>query len=416
MKKYGDSILQNNEVNVESNNSGFDLDVNTEDIDSMRKQISKNPKKKDVVSTDPISGIKSAVKATEESSKFSDIMNNRQIKGKKINISGINIIKQLINKEPDSDILNNMTDVFDRIDNVSDIKDMDIDDIEECLGDEISDTIKTKVDDENKYDAVIRRYIEQLYVTYVHEIQYNDDISTLSKAMSALKNVESSAANIDDNFDSLMNMQNQLNNILSMIDDMNVDEYSKKDYSIDDIDIYLMGSVAKCLEEATSFSRLYSKVNTSKSKFVKDLKDRKSCIKNISNWIKDLMNDDDTLYSFPMEYESKDNIGEEFIEFIFKVILIQSMSNYHLENDITDIVEFYREKGYLDKATEKKLRNISYSFVYVLTKTFKLKNIKSEDDRRILSYTLDIISKSMMKSYRKTFVDMCNDLYEKLYK
>ena len=54
--------------------------------------------------------------------------------------------------------------------------------------------------------------------------------------------------------------------------------------------------------------------------------------------------------------------------------------------------------------------------LYILSRTFKHKKLSNDNDRRILSYTLDMISKLGVKDHRDRFMKLVNYSYDLLYK
>ena len=52
--------------------------------------------------------------------------------------------------------------------------------------------------------------------------------------------------------------------------------------------------------------------------------------------------------------------------------------------------------------------------LFVLSKTFKYKKLDGGDERRILSYTLDIISKLGVKDHRERFIKLVNFAYNEI--
>ena len=92
----------------------------------------------------------------------------------------------------------------------------------------------------------------------------------------------------------------------------------KQDYRIDDIETYLFEDVKECLDTALNFTRVIQKVNTTSSKFIKDLKNRNDTNRSIDNWIHDIKHDSKTLYTFPCnDFLSDAESREELVKFFF---------------------------------------------------------------------------------------------------
>ena len=65
-----------------------------------------------------------------------------------------------------------------------------------------------------------------------------------------------------------------------------------------------------------------------------------------------------------------------------------------------------------DRKLFDELKEKSYIVLYVIAKTFKYKKIQDETSRRVLSYTLDLISKLSIPENMKLFVDLTNNVYK----
>jgi hypothetical protein len=61
------------------------------------------------------------------------------------------------------------------------------------------------------------------------------------------------------------------------------------------------------------------------------------------------------------------------------------------------------------------MKKKAITILYILSRVFKHKKIKDSNDRRILSYTLDIISKLSVDSYREGFFKLVRFTYDTIY-
>ena len=180
-KKYGSSVLdyipENNDV-VEDDNSAFVDDIMTDkEIETARNELKEDKSKivSEKTSTDAITGIKSSKETDDkEFEKISDILNERDIRGKTITNSGKAMIKDLIKTDPTEEEIKNIAQFFEES---YDINDYDYKrECEKALGERITTKIKSITKSEDEYYNVITRFIDQIRKTYQYIVQYNDDM------------------------------------------------------------------------------------------------------------------------------------------------------------------------------------------------------------------------------------------------
>ena len=420
-KIYGSSILKNDERLIDDESNIFDemkKEYNEEEISDMRNELKTalpDNRVKDRVFTDAISGIKSAEKIEDDSKSISDIIDAKENNGKRISSAGIDLIYNLLNTKPTDEELDSLNTYFKSIRSTDDIYTEDINVLKNILGQRITDKIVTMANenDVGEYEA-ITRFIIQVYSSYMNVVQFNDDINELYDLVTNVTNI------LDDensDIDSVMKQYSILNNATAKLKDL--DERNKKlknDYRVTDFDILILDSVKKCLEEAVTFKRVYDRIDDNPKKLRKDMKDINAVKKSIGNWIIDLKNDPETLYVFPVnDYLTSIESLEGMINYISGFILLQDkndvLNDYLIDNSdnpVTDMSKYLMENGYV---AEKDLRNYENSailFLYLLSRVFKKKKIKTNDDRRILSYTLDIISKASKVDYASIIMKLIN--------
>lgn len=426
-KIYGTSVLNIKPDNSESSTSAFDEELLTPKmIDKERELLkSENQKGNEIVKTDAITGIKSSSHnddSEEDFKKICDIINERDIKGKTLTNSGISMIKDLLKSDPTEDELSNISKYFETIESKSDIG---FSAAESALGERISNKIKDICND-NEYESVLIRFAEQLYNTYHYIVQYNDDMRDLTKLAKRVNDyssqmhdeTKSEITDIDKEYDNLINIQSD---IMSFMDRLkNLDDRNKRlkqDYTIDDYDIRTVESVKKCLDTAISFSKVYRKVENTKDKFKKDFKNDRYVDNSIEDWIQDIKNDSHTLFTLPVnDYltpkESRIQITEFFYNALIADILYRNFDE--IPGDEEDYENYLIKTGYLDSNKILEYKTKARLTLYVLSRAFKYKKLVEDDERRILSYTLDIISKLGVTKYRDEFIKMVNYCFDNI--
>ena len=433
-KLYGSSILEQDErlISDIDNDNVFDEIKNSysdEDIENMRNELkstSDDNKVIDKTYTDTISGIKSSEKvnnSTKES--ISDIIDSKEKSGKEISLAGFDLIYNLLDTKPTDDEIESLSNYFKYLISADDIYVADINVLKNILGERITDKL---IDVANKngvseYSA-ITRFIAQLYKSYNDIIQYNDDINELYDIVMNLSKNTEDLDKIDDE-NSIVKQYKFLSDAtekLKKLDDRN--KRMKNEYCLTDFDILAIDSVKKCLEDAISFKRIYDKLDTINLKKVKgDLRSNDEIKKYIGNWINDLRDDSETLFTFPVnDYLRTSESVDEFINYIKGFILLQDKCDIDIGSIVTDnnIMDNF-DKYLLDNkyVTNKELKNYENSAIlllYILSKVFKKKKIKTNDDRRVLSYTLDMISKISKFDYSYPVMGLINDLSERFLK
>ena len=191
----------------------------------------------------------------------------------------------------------------------------------------------------------------------------------------------------------------------------------KQDYTIDDYDIRTVESIKTCLDNALSFEKVYQKVQCMHKKFKKDFKDDKLINSSIENWINDIRSDPYTIFTFPVnDFLSLEESRKQMEDFFYNAILIgklpENIPNYPDDQDLADAMLEY---NIITQRDIDKYRKMGRLTLYILSRTFKHKKLVSDDDRRILSYTLDIISKLGVKDHRERFIKLAEFIYDTIY-
>lgn len=433
-KLYGSSILEQDErlISDVDNDNVFDEIKNSysdEDIENMRNELkstSDDNKVIDKTYTDTISGIKSSEKvnnSTKES--ISDIIDSKEKSGKEISLAGFDLIYNLLDTKPTDDEIESLSSYFKYLISADDIYVADINVLKNILGERITDKL---IDVANKngvseYSA-ITRFIAQLYKSYNDIVQYNDDINELYDIVMNLSKNTEDLDKIDDE-NSIVKQYKFLSDAtekLKKLDDRN--KRMKNEYCLTDFDILAIDSVKKCLEDAISFKRIYDKLDTINLKKVKgDLRSNDEIKKYIGNWINDLRDDSETLFTFPVnDYLRTSESVDEFINYIKGFILLQDKCDTDIgsimmdNNTIDNLDKYLLDNKYVTNKELKNYENSAILLLYILSKVFKKKKIKTNDDRRVLSYTLDMISKISKFDYSYSVMGLINDLSERFLK
>ena len=432
-KLYGSSILETDErlISEDNDDNIFDDIKNNysdKDIEDMRNELkdaNDNIHNKDKVYTDAISGIKSSKKIEDidANKSISNIIDSKEKNGKEISLPGIDLINNLLDANPTDEEIKSLSDYFKNIVHVDDIYSEDINVLKNILGKRISDKL---IDIANKNSvseySAITRFMSQMYKSYVDIIQYNDDINEL---YDLVMNISEKTDDIDFNDkDSLMEQYKILSNATERLKNLNDrNKRLKNEYTVTDFDILAVDSVKKCLDDALSFKKIYDKIDNINPKKLKgDLRNNSEIKNHIGNWINDLRNDSDTLYTLPVnDYLSISKSVDEMINYIEGFILLQDNSNRDTITDIETAIsenniynsdgrvyDYLIDNGHITKNDLKNYENSAILLLYIISKTFKKKKIKTNDDRRILSYTLDMISKISKMEYGIKFMELIN--------
>lgn len=422
-KLYGSSILDIDERLIDNENNIFNdmkNEYTEDDLNDMREELknsSSDIKTKDRVFTDSISGIKSSEKITNDSKNISEIVDSKDSAGKEISSAGIDLIYNLLDTKPTEEELTILNKYFSTIYSTDDIYCADINVLKNILGSRISNKIIDLAQKNNvsEYEA-ITKFIIQLYSSYMSVVQFNDDINELYDLVTNITQTLDTTNADDVDMDSILNQYKILNDATNKIKDL--DERNSKlknDYKVTDFDTLIIDSVKKCLEEAISFKRVYNRVDNSSKKIKKDMKDISDVKKSIENWINDLKSDTETLYVFPVnDYLTSIESVNGMINYISGFIMLQDQHEVYdkivedPDNPITDVTEYFINNGYVTKSDLKSYDAAAILFLYILSRVFKKKKIKTNDDRRILSYTLDIISKASKIEYASIIMEVIN--------
>lgn len=428
-KIYGSSILNNDERLITEDNSIFDdmKDFYTDnEINNMRNELKETSEihTKDKICKDVLSGITSSekIKKTDNSDNISDTIDVKDKSGKEISLKGVDLIYNLLDTKPTTDELKSLSEYFDNITSMEDIYATDILVLKNILGSRISEKL-IEVSNKNnisEYES-ITRFIIEIYKCYINVVQYNDDVNELYDLV--MKVSDNLKMDNDNNPESLLDQYKILSNATDSL--KKLDERNKKlknDYKITDFDILAIDSVKECLESALSFKDIYDKIIfTSVEKYKKD---RKKIRNTISNWINDLKNDTETLYTLPVnDYLTSDESTDAMIDYIKGFIMLQDnndiynqISEYENDNESTDLITYFLKNGYVTKNQIENYEKSAMLLMYLLAKTFKKKKIKDNNDRRVLSYTLDILSKVSDVAYASRLMKLINYASEKFLK
>lgn len=423
-KIYGQSVV--GDINKNEINSFPEDDLPDSEIQDMRNDLKQSidvSQNRGITTTDAISGIKNTSIDDDELEKIDDIINEQDIRGKTITNSGIAMITDLLKDEPTKDELKHISEEFAKWLENEDTFDMQISYIESVLGERITNKIK-EISDPSDYKSVIRRFSMQLYNTYQKVVQYNDDMRQLSKLAKKVSDYNKSSENqyesmeefekFNNEFKNLTEVQNDITefmNKVSKLDDRN--KRLKQDYSIDDYDIRTVKSVKACLDKALSFDLPKLKVKIGYKKIRKDFRDEKTVNSSIENWISDIRNDPNTLFTFPVnDFLSLKESRIQMEEFLYTAILAYNLPENIPDPGDLELGEAMLKYNIITKDEYNRYKVQSRLLLYVLSRTFKHKKLTTDDDRRVLSYTLDIISKLGVHDHRERVVNLVNYIYE----
>ena len=444
--KYGSTVFDYvppKDESVQENDFFKDKEYSKEETEKEReelKQILDNSSReiKEVTATDALSGIRSSVPDSSYREAYNEInksVDASNIKGRTITLYGKQLLKSLIGEDPNEEELKLMASKFeehsDAISTHSEEEktgfyNMSKDMLRSFCSDRILDSFDAICpENSDEYCSVLARLLEQIYIAYDNILGYRDDIKELNELAlqideSGMLNIggENTELNIGDP-KSLDHISQKLEKYMELM--KNLDERNKKmkqDYKIDDIETYLFEDVKQCLDSALSFEKVIQKVNTAGSKFSKDLKNRKDTDSSIENWIHDIKHDPKTLYTFPCnDFLSDSESREELVRFFLNSYLVQIVQNNNLDvpSDI-EIIDYLIDNGYANSDSIDNMKTMAYTMLYVLSRSFKYNRVKENNsDIRILSYTLDIISKLGVKSHRERFIHASEYVMDKVF-
>lgn len=433
-KVYGKSILEyvpeKNDSTIENeffNNNEYDTnDINTK-RDELREGYNGEHIKENI-SVDALSGVKTSTPVKDVS--MHELINDMEkdmedIKGKKITNYGRNLIKSLIGEYPteeeESQISKAFEDNRDIITDKNNFSSIATDKLEGFLSQRIIDQIKAISSDEEYHDVLVR-FLQQIFIPYNSSVKIRDDISDLNNIAKYLddKGAFSSDENFDKKYDSdsLVEISNKISEFIECtkkLDDRN--KRLKQDYTIDDIDTKLVKEIGDCLNNAINFESVIKKVDSATNKFIKDLKKVGDVNNSIDNWIHSIKHDPHTLFTFPCnDFLTDEESRKELLKFFYNTYLanIAFESNLIIPDD-EDLEEYLLKNNYLNNEKISMFKDMAWVMLYILSRTFKYNKVKdNEYETRILSYTLDLISKMGIASHRKKFIEISEYVYSKL--
>lgn len=425
-KIYGKSVV--GEI-VDNETPAFEEDTLTdEEINELRSDLKSNNSGtvKEKTTTDAISGVKNSTVDDEELDKIVDIINEQDIRGKTITNSGKAMIKDLLKDDPTEEELKHISEEFSNWLDDDDPHDMQLEYLESTLGERISNKIK-EITDPDDYKLVMKRFALQLYSTYQKVVQYNDDMRQLSKIAKKVTKYNNSSENQYNSIEEFEKFNNEFKNLTDVQNDIaefmnrvsNLDDRNKRlknDYTIDDYDIRTVESVKKCLDLALSFDLIKTKVKGNADKFRKDYKDKKLVDRSIENWIRDIRNDPNTLFTFPVnDFLTLEESRIQMENYFYTAILHYNLPETIPDPEDEEIGVAMVKHGLLTNNDLEIYKTKARLTLYMLSRTFKHKKLTSDDDRRVLSYTLDIISKLGVHDHRDKLVNLMDYIYNTIF-
>lgn len=374
------------------------------------------------VITDAISGLNIETKLNDESNEdtsIHDIINKKEVEGKILSLSGIKILEDLLGTVPDA-LISKLENSFESIPSLNDINVMTTSEIEKVFGDDICNSVKNKIFSSDNYPDVIRRFFEQLYESYIYKVQFNDDIQALNKVTQLISSVDKVDTQVSSDIqgDTLQDSMKKIEEALSLVSNVKSDKHRAK-YTIDDLECNMLEELRVDLLNALQLTKMYETAKMSGGKFKKDMKKINKIKQKVTTWISQIRSDEDTVYTFPIIEDfgivDMSNVADNFIHFLVNVILTEKLASINIDvnelDDYDDIEKYYADKAKVSKAELAKMYEISTLFAYLLCRSYKIKDISTASDRRVLSYALDMVSKSNYRSYRPAVVKHMIDLY-----
>lgn len=415
----------------------------SEEVDSMRDELKADDKGSitEEVSKDALSGITSSQEVDLDGS-VNDIINEKEVRGKEISRTGVEMLKQVLGRDPTAEEKEKIASYFETLE--SD-KDFTIEKIEENFPEEVITKIKKVAEDNNKdYNEIIIRYVGKIYDKYKYIVEYFDDVSALNKLSRKLdeknkeldnnengeKSDEEVTKSINDAYSSIQDIQSKMSEFIKKWETNKLDDRNKRlkqNYNMDDVDIYLIKEIHDALDSALKFERIYQKIRNTKEQMKIELHRPKESNKVIEDWIDMVRRDPLTLYTLPVnDFWTPEKSREELVNIFYTSLLLDYASRFNdeLENanisysdilskdSIEDVENMLISEQLADRKLFDEMKEKSYIVLYVIAKTFKYKKIQDETSRRVLSYTLDLISKLSIPENMKLFVDLTNNVYK----
>lgn len=432
-----DTIVDGSELFTENN------EFTSEEVDSMRDELKADDKGSitEEVSKDALSGITSSQEVNLDGS-VNDIINEKEVRGKEISRTGVEMLKQVLGRDPTAEEKEKIASYFETLE--SD-KDFTIEKIEENFPEEVITKIKKVAEENNKdYNEIIIRYVGKIYDKYKYIVEYFDDVSALNKLSRKLdeknkeldnnenseKSDEEVTESINDAYSSIQDIQAKMSEFIKKWETNKLDDRNKRlkqNYNMDDVDIYLIKEIHDSLDSALKFERIYQKIRNTKEQMKIELHRPKESNKVIEDWIDMVRRDPLTLYTLPVnDFWTPEKSREELVTIFYTSLLLDYASRFNeeLENadisysdilskdSIEDVENMLISEQLADRKLFDEMKEKSYIVLYVIAKTFKYKKIQDETSRRVLSYTLDLISKLSIPENMKLFVDLTNNIYK----
>lgn len=180
----------------------------------------------------------------------------------------------------------------------------------------------------------------------------------------------------------------------------------------------------KCLTKSLNFTNVYDKLENTLPIIKKNINKIDDINNSIEKWIDSIRTDPETLYTFPVnDHLSLKESREEIENYFYNIYLgnymstvVQPLSSYIDDNgNPIDAEKYLIDTMQGDNKLFKSFHEKAKIVLYLISRTFKIKKLDDINNRRILSYTLDIISKLDNKEYRDRFIKLSNDIYNKIY-
>lgn len=447
-KVYGSSVLEQIPTPVEDEafNDQETTKFTEEEIAEMRQELKAGDEGvvKEKITTDALSGVTASSKVSEEYAELDKIdasVEAHNIRGKTLPEHTIERIKTMVGVDITTDDSRRIAQYFESFGVNADgepalvdvtFQNCNSEDIREALGTSIMDVITKLADNDDEADRIAKRLMEQIYASYHAAVEYNDDMRELSMITRRVK--EMADKGIDPNVRSIDNVsdeavENQLKDlnqtqkwieryleIRSKLDSRN--KKLKQDYTIDDIDTKTIEEVKVALDDALEMKTLLE--GCLSPKFVADFKNHKECDRIIKNWITDIKNDPDTLYTFPTnDYYTIEKTKTDVLDYLYGALLAQQYIDHPIPEDAMadDPGQYYIKSGVATKKDILVIKEKAYLILFTIAKTFKYKKLRLNIYmRRVLSYTLDMMSKMNNPVYRVKFFDLANTLYSRYIK
>jgi hypothetical protein len=418
-KKYGESTLYAGQTREEEK-SPFQEDIQlniSEDERQELKDANQGLVKQKVV-IDAVTGMTIGNLVRDEESDepktVNSILNNREIKGKTISLAGLTILKELLGHPVDAERLDILARCLHQIKNESEIEAMPVNAIKDIFGDEIINTLASRVPEQER-EGVIKRLLTQMHASYIYQVQFNDDLSTLNKCMDMLA-VDDTSKGATGN--SILDATSKLESMLGTLSDIEKRSsiVQAKSFSIDDLDVRLLKELQVPLQKAASFETMLTAANVNAEKYSKDLKKKARITGKIESWIHELKTDADTLYPFPIDAPS-DNVHDSYAcDMLIRYLQqVKIMHTYGKVPEGYESVDDFVEKTVAPKEIAK-IYDKSFAFTYVLSRAFKTNKIDTEDKRRELSYVLDMLAKAGHRGYIELISKTMDDVYDIIMK